>query len=195
MSHQLVYNYYINTKVRNSQLTEKLVVRVVDRALGRDVCSGVALEDEKEEDENEVGIDNDEKIIRFILNAVKSVNSKSIALCIYHQGSECNYIHDIIQQRFDAETCTWEFIVCLFAALDALIFECIYYATWYGYEESYIASGNVLTRGLIDEFTAIEDWILHNNGWMALLDNFDPSTNEQEVLKIICDMTSTVANV
>jgi hypothetical protein len=190
MSQELVYNYYINTAERNHQLTIALVKRVVDNALLRDV----RLFDQDVDNLDGDTISNDEKIIRFLVKSIKSVNTRNISLLLNYRCTVEDYIEKIIAHLYDSQTCTWELIVCLFAAMDTIVFEEAYYSIRYGYHDNIVASANSrIIPFLIDAISRVEEWVLRNNGWMALLDNFDPATAQTETL--VRDMSYIVSEM
>jgi hypothetical protein len=198
MRRNLVYNFYINTEERNRQLTGGLIQRIVDDVLQRDVRLFKNV-GEKKLDIFEAGISNDEKITRFLLKAMKTVDTRNLTCLLPHQWEEgqcasTDHVANILDKLFDPRKCTWEFIVCLFAALDAIVYEAFIYSIRYGYKETYIANANSrLVPCLGDVLSVIEKWILHNNGWMALIDNFNPLKVDTE--NIVKDIASAIANM
>jgi hypothetical protein len=160
-------------------MTEALVKRVVNNALMRDI----RLFDQDVGNSDGDTISNDEKIIRFLIKGIKSVNTRNISLLMTGQWSIEDYIEKFITVLYDSQTCTWELIVCLFAAMDTIVFEEVYHSIRYGYHDKLVASANGrLIPNLIAAFSQVEDWVLRNNGWMALLDNFDLATAQTETI-------------
>jgi hypothetical protein len=194
MSHELVYNSYINTRERNSQLTEAFVERIIsDIILAEDLETGETFEDRKEKEQT--GWTNDDKITNFLLKAIKEVDTSCIKPCILVRSSAAVYMEAIVNGHFDIQTCTWRFVVCLFACLKEIVYNAYQDAGYYGCGESYVASSNVLCRDVVDAICRIDDWVLQNNGWMALLDNFDPSmAADAEMKTLLKAITWTVAH-
>jgi hypothetical protein len=181
----------IITTERNHQLTAALVNRVVNNALLRDNRLN-EIEGQDVDKLDDDSISNDEKIIRFLIKCIKSVDTRNISFLLTYRCYVEDYIEKFITELFDSQTCTWELIVCLFAGMDTIVFEEACCSIRYGYHHDKIVASaySRLIPNLIAALRQVEDWVLHNNGWMAQLDNFDLAT--AQTVKIVRDMSYIV---
>jgi hypothetical protein len=181
----------INSTERNHQLMEALVNRVVNNALQRvsrlnenDGQDVVNFDDDT--------ISFDEKIIRFFIKCIKSVDTRDISRLLTYRCHVEDYIDKFVTEFYDSQTCTWELIVCLFAAMETIVFEEACTSIRYGFHHDEIVARafSRLIPNLIGTLSQVEDWVLLNNGWMTLLDNFDPASTQ--TVKIVREMSFIV---
>lgn len=190
MSHCEVYNSFVNSLDRNSQLTQAFIKQIVSQAIHP--RSTMELDDDEGIEEE---LPNNEKIARFLFNSKSFVMRSSTVFLNIMIAAKPHSVVDVMSciiEKLLNEHSPWYLIVCLFAVLEALVFQEYRDSIRYGYEYSYVASSNSkLIPSLIDVF-AIDDWIVRHNGWMALTDNFVPWKVHEKTFPILKAMESVI---